>query len=116
MFLLYCSCDDSKYLECNDMMSVCLDDDSPYCHFGFKFETFKQEKYQITYSFYAAGKEVNTHSDDHLISLDFESLIPCAKEEIRNVLKAYEGIGNMTFQELTDNQKADIRFYVTDMM
>jgi hypothetical protein len=96
-------------------MGVCTSVDAPFCLFGFKFENNTGNQTEITYSFYSSNNLVSTHAEDHLSTLNFDSLIPCAKEEIRNALKSYEGIVNLKFLELKDNKNAHLRFSVADM-
>ena len=117
-----------QFSECNEALFECINGNGSYCLFGFKWgeeNPFTPAGYnaqgpeksggQISLSFQENNGLVNTHSQVNLPSKSFDSLIGCAKAEIRKALSEWEANADIEFVELPENSQSDIRFFVADI-
>jgi hypothetical protein len=70
---------------------------------------------ELTYSFLDSGYSFNTHSQDNVISLSFDKVTNCTRQSIRNAFLEWESVAPVTFIEIMDNDKANIKILIADI-
>ena len=118
-----------RYASCNSQLSACVNGNGQYCLFGYKWGAdnpivragYNAEGPQspsglLSFSFQEENGTLNTHRQRNLASKSFNSIISCAKTEIRNALNAWEGVSQIEFEELADNSDSDLKFYLADIV
>ncbi|CAD5276902.1 MULTISPECIES: matrixin family metalloprotease [unclassified Imperialibacter] len=129
LFGVSCNNEDEEksYRSCNGLLSNCAGSgEGAFCTFGFKwgssnpFSTAGLEVNgpseaggEITYRFYEKGEVFNTHAQVDLLSASFDQITICdPKDQIRQVLLAWESEANLSFREVSGSTSGDLRFIV----
>jgi hypothetical protein len=130
--LIYFSCDDEKedYASCNaNMFSICDGkSEGEYCTIGVlwgsntAFSPVGPEMsgpgtgpVEISYAFVNDGFVFSTHAENDISSLSFDDALPCARQEIRNALTAWEAVTAVTFVEKADYRTTDVKIIVAEI-
>jgi len=120
----------TKYSECDSRLVSCAGSKvGEYCLFGFKWgvdQNFDETGISaegpqtfggiITYSFQEKNGTINTHRQINVQSESWGEILDCAQSEIREAVKEWENVANLSFQELPENSDSDIQFYVAAIL
>lgn len=117
-----------NYSSCNQLINVCQDGQGAYCLNGYKWGENNplNEKgldavgpqsgiKNITYSFQEKHGKVNSHVQIDLPGLSWNTLPDCARKEIRKAFQSWSEVADLEFEELPQNNAADIRISVADI-
>jgi hypothetical protein len=120
----------SQFADCNNLLgSTCPSNGrGDYCLFGYKWGRGNPLNASglegsgpripgglITFRFLPSDIPFSTHSQENLTSKSFDNYSPCAKDEIRKALQAWENIANLSFEEIDDDMQSDITFITGDI-
>lgn len=118
----------AQFAVCNQQLSPCASGSGEYCLFGYKwgagnpfiptgFDVAGPEEpvRDITYSFQNAGQTLVTHRQVNVPSQSFDTLLDCARTQIRRAMDAWSQAADISFVEMPENSPSDIRFFATDI-
>ena len=138
IFLISCYDDDHAWIEvfdpnvyafCTDgLIDVCAGFEGDYCLFGQKFgeqsafpssgvesEGPKTPGGNIFYSLFDTPLLIATHREQNVATKSFMQLPPCAKIEIKNAMKAWSSVANLSLIETSPNTRSDINIFVANI-
>lgn len=128
MVLVLASCrkeDKNSFSGCNEFLYSGCDGTSTaaYCLFGIKWgqppsgqrqSADSMGRTELSYAFMDSGYRFNTHSQNNLVSISFDRVIPCSRQSIRDAFAEWERVAALKFTE-TDKVNPDIRIILADI-
>lgn len=119
----------AQFSSCNSMLSACNQGSGNYCLFGYKWgennqfspvgfdvEGPQEAVGEVTYSFQNRSDLLNTHRQADVRVRPFDSLLDCARDQIRKAMDDWSDVAGIELVEVAEDSDSDIRIFAADIV